>query len=216
MVEKPGERGSSGGRAVREQRRAGGPDRLTSFKHFVLLPLGSVAFTTAGLALVAGAIANRDAGAFGFALMALGVGVGSVGITIVNTLEHREARAARRSADSSAAASPAAPYAPYAPAAAHAPENPATGARRQRHASGRRPSAGRWHALLAIPAFFGVACWAVGVGFMLFGYGPGHQVGSGPKSGPVWIIAVFVWGGLAALGITVLVKYVRGRREKRR
>ena len=195
MVEKPGERGSSGGRAVREQRRAGGPDRLTSFKHFVLLPLGSVAFTTAGLALVAGAIANRDAGTFGFALMALGVGVGSVGITIVNTLEHREARAARRSADSSAAASPAAPYAPYAPAAAHAPENPATGAR----GSGMQGPEAERRPLARPPGHPSV----LRRGFA--GSGSCLRLRPGPPGeGAVWIIAVFVWGGLAALGITVL------------
>lgn len=61
---------------------------------------------------------------------------------------------------------------------------------------------------------FVAACWAVGVGFMLFGYGPGQMIGGASKSLPVWIIAVLVWGGLAAGGVKILVDFIRGRRDK--
>ncbi len=211
MFREPDARGLSSGRAVRKEPRTRGTGHLWNLKHLLLLPLASIVFTAAGSVMVAEAIADRDVGAFGVALMGLGLGVGTIGMTVVDTLEYCEVRAARRAATSTSA--------PSSSAASQAAQFPAgldSGVRRRRPAAERRRSGARWFALVAIPALLGVTCVAVGAGFMLFGYGPGQQVGGGAKSAPAWLIAGLVWGGLAALGIMAIVRHVRIRRTRRR
>lgn len=197
---------------LREQARTRRADRWEAFKLLVVLPLVSVSFTAIGLLMVAGAIFTRDGGAFGFALMVLGLGVGTLSPTIAHYLEYFEGRAARRSAPSAVRES--GQKIVNRAQQALSQEGSTAGERRRSTTTRSSGTSPGYAALLIIPTLFAAACWATGVGFMLVSYGPGQLVGGASKAVPVWVLAVLVWGGLAALGITVLVRYITDRRER--
>lgn len=162
-------RPKSNKQSARERRRRSA--RWRGFKQ-VGATLLSGFIALAGLLMVVRSLIAGDAGAFGFALMVLGLGVGPLGFQVAQTNDAAEDQAIHRST----------------PAARES--------------------------FVLFVTIFVAACWAVGVGFMLFGYGPGQMIGGASKSLPVWIIAVLVWGGLAAGGVKILVDFIRGRRDK--
>ncbi|QIK62148.1 hypothetical protein G7068_02225 [Leucobacter viscericola] len=195
-----------------EQSRTCRVDRWEAFKILIALPLVAVVFTVVGLLMMAEAVTVRDGGAFGFALMALGLGVGLLGLNVVHYLEYLEERAARRSAPTNAHES----RRKIVDAAQQdlSQEKPITELRRRRSTTTRNSEASSRHYFLIIPSIVTATCWAIGVGFMLFGYGPGYLVGGVSKSVPVWVLALLVWGGLGTLGITMLVRHIMHRREE--